>query len=56
MIKLKDGREFEATKLGGDKESDIAVLKIDPINLEEIKIANSENARDGEYVVEKAKP
>ena len=51
MIKLKDGREFEATKLGGDKESDIAVLKIDPINLEEIKIANSDNARVGDFVV-----
>ena len=51
LIKLKDGREFEAKKLGGDEESDIAVLKIEPDDLEEISIANSDNARVGDFVV-----
>ena len=51
IIKLNDGREFEATKLGGDEESDIAVLKIEPDNLVEINIADSDDARVGDFVV-----
>lgn len=51
VVKLKDGREFIATKLGGDKDSDIAVLKIDPDNLTEMAIANSDKSRVGDFVV-----
>ncbi|MDU0113974.1 DegQ family serine endoprotease [Psychrosphaera aquimarina] len=51
IVKLKDGREFVAKKLGGDKDSDIAVLKIDPDNLAEITIANSDKAKVGDFVV-----
>jgi Do/DeqQ family serine protease len=51
MITLKDGRQFEAKKLGADKESDIAVLQIDAKNLTAIKIADSDQLRVGDFAV-----
>ena len=51
LVTLKDGRKFEAKKLGGDEQSDIAVLKIDPENLTEIELADSDKARVGDFVV-----
>ncbi len=51
VVKLKDGREFEATNIGGDKDSDIAVLKIKPDDLSEVMIANSDKAKVGDFVV-----
>lgn len=50
-VTLKDGRKFSAKKLGGDQESDVAVLKIDPDNLTEMKLANSDKVRVGDFVV-----
>ena len=51
VVTLKDGRKFDAKKLGGDEQSDIAVLKIDPENLTEIELANSDGVRVGDFVV-----
>lgn len=51
VVKLKDGRKFEATNIGGDKDSDIAVLKIKPDDLSEVMIANSDKAKVGDFVV-----
>jgi serine protease DegQ len=51
IVTLKDGRKFEAKKLGGDEQSDIAVLKIDPDNLTEMELANSDELRVGDFVV-----
>ncbi|MFC4702012.1 DegQ family serine endoprotease [Glaciecola siphonariae] len=50
-VKLTDGREFEAEKLGADAQSDIALLKIDPENLVEVKLANSDKLLVGDFVV-----
>jgi len=50
-VTLKDGRTFDAKKLGGDEQSDVAVLKIDPENLTEIELANSDQVRVGDFVV-----
>ena len=50
-VTLKDGRKFEAKKLGGDEQSDIAVLKIDPDDLTEIALADSDKTRVGDFVV-----
>ena len=50
-VTLKDGRKFIAKKLGGDQQSDIAVLKIDPEDLSELPIANSDKIRVGDFVV-----
>ncbi len=55
-VTLKDGREFKAKKLGGDEQSDIAVLKIDPDNLTEVKLADSDKTRVGDFVVAVGNP
>ena len=51
MITLKDGRQLEAKKLGSDAKSDIALLQIDSDNLSEIKLADSDNLRVGDFTV-----
>lgn len=50
-VKLKDGRELKAKKLGADEQSDIALLKVDSDNLTALPIADSDDARVGDYVV-----
>lgn len=50
-VKLTDGREFVAEKLGADAQSDIALLKIDPDNLKQVKLADSDKLRVGDFVV-----
>jgi len=51
MVTLKDGRQFEAKKLGSDKGSDIALLQIDADDLTEIKVADSDALRVGDFAV-----
>ncbi len=51
MITLKDGRQLEAKKLGSDAKSDIAVLQIEPDNLQEIKLADSDTLRVGDFSI-----
>jgi serine protease DegQ len=51
VVTLEDGREFEATKIGTDKESDIALLQIDADDLTEVKLANSDKLRVGDFAV-----
>ncbi|MDT0595980.1 DegQ family serine endoprotease [Glaciecola petra] len=51
LVKMSDGREFEAEKLGADAQSDIALLKIEPDNLTQVKLANSDKVRVGDFVV-----
>ncbi len=50
-VKLTDGRELKAKKLGADEQSDIALLKIDPENLVAVPLANSDKLRVGDFVV-----
>ncbi len=50
-VKLTDGREFKAKKLGEDAQSDIALLKIDPEDLIAVPLANSDKLRVGDFVV-----
>ncbi|MGS2721362.1 DegQ family serine endoprotease [Paraglaciecola aestuariivivens] len=50
-VKLTDGREFKAKKLGSDEQSDIALLKIEPDNLTAIPLADSDRLRVGDFVV-----
>ncbi len=50
-ITLLDKRTMEATVLGTDPLSDIAVLKVDPKDLHELPIADSSAARVGDFVV-----
>ena len=51
LVKLTDGREFEAKKLGADEKSDIALLQISAENLVALKIANSDKLRVGDFVI-----
>lgn len=50
-VKLTDGREFKAKKLGADPQSDIALLKIDPEDLIAVPLADSDALRVGDFVV-----
>ncbi|MGB3724466.1 MAG: trypsin-like peptidase domain-containing protein, partial [Glaciecola sp.] len=51
VVKLTDGRELEATKLGADAQSDIALLQIEPSDLVEVPLADSDKLRVGDFVV-----
>lgn len=57
-IKLNDGRELSAKVLGSDEKSDIALLQIKepPKNLQQIKIADSNKLRVGDFVVAVGNP
>ncbi len=50
---LSDGTRLEAAYIGGDPDSDLAVIKVDPadVNLEPLPIGNSDDLRVGEMVV-----
>lgn len=50
-VKLTDGREFKAKKLGADEQSDIALLKIEPDALTAMPLADSDDLRVGDFVV-----
>ena len=48
---LNDKREFEAEIIGTDPLSDIAVIKINANNLDEVVFGNSDNMQIGEWVI-----
>ncbi|KJY82213.1 serine endoprotease DegQ [Vibrio galatheae] len=51
-VKLRDGREYDAELVGGDQMSDIALVKLEQAkNLTEIKIADSDKLRVGDFTV-----
>ena len=50
-VRLTDRREFKAKVIGVDKESDVALIKIDAKNLPVVKLGNSRDAKVGEWVV-----
>lgn len=51
LVKLTDGRELVAKKLGADEQSDIALLQIDAEKLTDLPLANSDKLRVGDFVV-----
>jgi serine protease Do len=50
-VRLTDRREFKAKVIGIDKQTDIAVLKIDAKSLPVVKLGKSSEANVGEWVV-----
>lgn len=50
-VRLADKRQFQATLIGADKLSDIALLKIDTNNLPFVAFGNSDKLDVGEWVV-----
>jgi len=51
IVRLADRREFEAELVGSDELSDIALLKVDGVNLPTLKFGESAGLRAGEWVV-----
>ena len=55
-VKLIDKREFEATIIGTDPKTDLAILQIDAENLDEIQMGDSDELRVGEWVMAVGSP
>lgn len=50
-VTLSDNRKYTATVMGTDPSTDLAVLKVEGDNLPVIELANSDEARIGEWVL-----
>jgi serine protease DegQ len=50
-VTLKDGRQFPARLVGSDKETDIALLEIEPKDLTAIELGESDALQVGDFVV-----
>lgn len=50
-VKLTDKREYHAKVVGTDKQSDVAVLKINASNLPIVKIGDPQQSKVGQWVV-----
>lgn len=56
-VQLNDGREFDAKLIGSDDQSDIALLQLqNATNLTQIKIADSDSLRVGDFAVAVGNP
>lgn len=55
-VKLSDGREFDAQVVGSDKRSDLAVIKIEAVNLSPAKLGDSDSLKIGKWVVAVGNP
>jgi len=55
-VRLIDKREFDATVIGTDPKTDLAVLQIDAGELTEISLGNSDNVHVGEWVMAVGSP
>lgn len=50
-VTLHDGRRLKAKLIGGDSDTDIAVLKVEAKNLKSLSIGDSDKAEVGDFVV-----
>jgi serine protease Do len=50
-VRLTDKREFSARVIGADKRTDIALLKIDAVNLPKVSVGDPDKLKVGEWVV-----
>jgi len=51
LVTLTDRREFKAKVLGADESSDVAVLKVEGVNLPSLRMGDSGKIRVGEWVI-----
>lgn len=51
LVRLNDRRELEATLIGSDPSTDLAVLKVEADNLPTVKLGDSDALEVGEWVV-----
>ena len=50
-VTLQDGRQFDATLVGNDERTDLALIKIDASGLPYVAFGDSDEARVGDWVV-----
>ena len=55
-VTLKDGRSMDATLIGTDPETDLAVIRIPAEGLRELPLADSEHLQVGDFVVAVGNP
>ena len=51
VVRTKDGTEYEATLIGNDPQTDLAVLKVDATGLKTVTFADSDNIVVGDMAV-----
>jgi serine protease Do len=56
LVRFSDGREYEATVVGTDSDSDLAVIRIDAIDLHPVALGNSRDLEVGEWVIAVGSP
>jgi serine protease Do len=55
-VKLADGREFKAKRVGTDPDTDLAVIKIEASNLPVARLGDSDRLEQGEWVIALGSP
>ena len=55
-VKLADGREFKAKRIGADPETDLALVKIEAQNLPYAQLGDSSKLEQGEWVIALGSP
>ena len=55
-VMLEDGREFSAEYIGSDRDTDLAVIRIDAERLHGLPLTDSEQLRVGDFVVAVGNP
>jgi Do/DeqQ family serine protease len=55
-VSLKDGRKLDATLIGTDPDTDLAVVQVEPENLKALPLADSDELRVGDFVVAVGNP
>ncbi len=55
-VKLSDGRELEAKLIGSDKDTDVALLKVEASNLPAVALGDDRRLRVGDWVVAVGNP
>jgi serine protease DegQ len=51
LVTLHDGRRFDAEVIGSDRETDVALIRIDATGLHALPFADSDQLRVGDFVV-----
>ncbi|QOC22137.1 Do family serine endopeptidase [Wenzhouxiangella sp. AB-CW3] len=55
-VMLEDGREYAAEFIGSDRDTDLAVIRIDASDLHELPLTDSDRLRVGDFVVAVGNP